>query len=75
MSRMSAPVEDGAPGASHPVLDTAARRFGFVRTTLHALAAGPNALDAWLDARKAMRASPGVVPRQIGTHAVEEVRA
>jgi hypothetical protein len=75
MSRMTAPAEADIPAASRPALDAAARQPGFVPNMDRALTAGPKALNAWLDVRKAMSTSLGAVTRQGIAHAVDEVNA
>jgi hypothetical protein len=75
MSRMSAPTESHIPAASRPAFDAAARQLGYMPNMHHAPTSGPNALNAWLDARKAMSTSPDAATRQGVAHAGEEVNA
>jgi hypothetical protein len=73
MSRMTTPAEADIP--ARPALDAAARQFGFVPTTHHALAASHKALNTWLDSKKAMSTALDAANRQGGAHGGEEVNA
>ena len=75
MSRVIAPAEADVPAAARPAFEVAARQLECVPNMRHARAAGSNALDAWLDVRKAMSTSLDVAPRQGGAHGGEEVNA
>jgi hypothetical protein len=64
MSRMTAPAEADVPAASRPALDAPARQLGCMPNMHHALTSAPNALNAWLDARKAMSTSSDAATRR-----------
>jgi hypothetical protein len=73
MSRMTTPAEADIP--ARPALDAAARQLEFVPTTHHALAASHEALNTWLDSKKAMNTALDAANRQGVAHAGEEVNA
>ena len=75
MSRMSAPTESHISAATRPDFDAAARQLGYMPNMHYAPTSGRNALNASLDASKAMSTSPDAANRQGTALAGEEVNA